>query len=229
MGFGRIVGGSFLGAMGANLLNDAITGGFHRQQQFSYPYAYGPTAFNPGFYGNPGGDYASQYLPQFAGQEAFLRQQAILQQQRNWGGQQWGQPQYPWGNPNGGLDQGQRLNPNPAGLSEYDEGPFAADRTLATRNLCSAVQAIHDCEVMDALTRRHFPNFQSHYARDMFNLEKQRLRACGYDLRYHQCQDDPNSREFGIFDRAGNLVDKLRIAKLRQDEIGNDDIRPIRA
>lgn len=228
MGFGRIVGGSFLGAMGANLLNDAIMGGFHRQQQFSYPYAYGPQAFNPGYSGyggNPGGDYAAQFLPQqqqFWQQEQFLRQQAAFQQQ-----QRWGTPQYPWGNPNGGYDQGRNLNPNPAGLSEFDEGGFAADQTLAKKNLCGAVQAIHDCEVMDAMTQRHFPGFNSHYARDMFNLEKQRLRAQGYDLRYHQCQDNPNYREFGIFDRGGNLVDRMRVAKLQQNEIPNNDIRPV--
>jgi hypothetical protein len=219
MGFGRIVGGSFLGAMGANLLNDAIMGGFHRHQQFEYPYAYGPGSYNPGlqnqaFY-RPQYDYSSQFLPQ----TQFFP-----------GGQQgWPQQRYPWGQANGGYDQSRNLNPNPMGLSEYDEGRYAADQTLAKRNLCSAVQAIHDMEVMDALTRRHFPGAQSHYARDMFNLEKCRLREQGYDLRYHQCQDNPNYREFGIFDRSGNLVDKMRVAKLQLNEVGNNDIRPVSA
>jgi hypothetical protein len=224
MSFGRNVGSSFLGALGANIVNDLITGGFHRNhQQFEYPYAYQQSNYNPGlnpalFYGGrPNGfDYTQQYLPQNA---QFYGQ----------GGLQWGQRRYPWGQASGGYDQyGQQrgLDQNPLGLSEFDEGTFAARDTLAKRNLCSAVQSIHDMEVMDALTRRHFPGFQSHYARDMFNIQKQTFRAQGYDLRYHKCDDNSGDREFGIFDRSGSLVDRMRVARLTPNEVGNDDIRP---
>jgi hypothetical protein len=229
MSYGRGVGQAFLGALGANIVNDLITGGFHRHSQFEYPNAYQQSAYNPGlnpalFYGGrPNGlDYTQAYLPQ--------NQMFYGQGGQNWGQtQRWGQPQYPWGQPQGydpRQQQGLDRNPNPMGLSEYDEGNWAADRTLQGRNLCTSVQTIHDMEVMDAMTRRH--GFPSHYARDMFNLEKMRLRNQGYDLRYHQCPDG-QSREFAIFDRAGNLVDKMRIAKFNQNEVPNDDIRPLTA